>query len=69
MKKTKCKFCNSLRCHTRIISEDKTYDEIACDKHIHDLESDSDKILGSHNGVMRTHISSSMTVKRGELVS
>lgn len=64
-KLTKCKFCNSTKCKVRIVSKDKTYDEVACDHHIHDLERDADKILGNR---IRTHITSSLQVKRGEKI-
>lgn len=66
-KASKCKFCNSTNCKTRIVCADgQFYDEVACDKHIRALETDADTILGSNNGIMRTHITSSQPVKRGE---
>ena len=61
MKNSKCKFCNSRCCHYRIVSQDKTYDEVACDKHIRDLEGDADNVL---DGKIRNHISSSAIVSR-----
>ena len=60
-----CKFCNSRKCKTRIVTDDGKYDEVACDHHIGDLERDADRVLGSNNGVIR-HITSSDRVKRGE---
>lgn len=63
-KASKCKFCNSVKCKTRIVCADgQFYDEVACDHHIHALEHDADKTLGK---AMRTHITSSMPLKRGE---
>jgi hypothetical protein len=62
-----CLFCGKRSCSTRIVRlETPTYDEIACDKHIADLEKHSDEVLGSKNGVMRCHITSSGRLKRGE---
>ena len=67
MRNDKCLFCNSRNCHTRIVTvEDTTYDEIACYKHVEDLEVHSDEILGTKNGVLRMHISSTGKLKRGE---
>lgn len=62
-----CLFCSSRSCNTRIVrSTSPVYDEIACDKHVTDLEKHSDETLGKHNGVMRSHLSSSGRLKRGE---
>jgi len=57
MKGSKCKFCRSYNSRTRIVSKDGTYDEVACIKHIKELEIDSDGFLGFHNGRIRMHIS------------
>lgn len=66
-KASKCKFCDSTKCKTRIVCASVLfYDEVACDHHIKDLERDADKTLGRDNGVMRMHIISSAQVKRGE---
>lgn len=46
MRADQCKFCKSRNCHYRIVSSKdngKTYDEVACSKHTHDLEKDSDE--------------------------
>lgn len=66
-RKDECLFCGKRSCSTRIVrNEEPLYDEVACDKHTSDLEKHSDEILGSHNGIMRCHISSTGRVKRGE---
>ncbi len=70
MRKDQCKFCNSRSCYTRIVRfEEPFYDEVACSKHISDLEKHSDKTLGIKNGIIRTHISSCGKLKRGEEVT
>lgn len=70
-RKDECLFCKSRSCYTRIYrtADEKGpgYDEIACDKHIHDLEKHSDEVLGSHNGVMRLHMSSTARHKRKDI--
>ena len=63
-RKDECLFCTSRSCYTKIISE--KYQEIACSKHISDLEKHSDEKLGSENGVKRIHQSSTGKVKRDE---
>ncbi len=65
MKGSRCKFCRSRNSHFRIVSVDKTYDEVACNKHTHELEDDADKILGSP-GKIRNHTTSSGIVYRGD---
>jgi len=68
-RKDECLFCGRRSCSTRIVRlEEPAYDEVACDIHVEDLEKHSDEVLGSHNGVMRCHISSSGRLKRGEPV-
>lgn len=62
-RKDECLFCSSRTCSIRI------YDELACNKYILDLEKHSDKVLGSHNGIMRNHVSGSGKYKRGEIYS
>ena len=61
-----CKFCTSRKCSTRIATPNMSFDEVACGRHIKDLYSLSDDMLGKNNGVMRTHISSTGSLKRGE---
>jgi len=66
-RKDECLFCNSRSCYTRILRKDEpVYDEIACSKHISELEKHSDKALGIKNGIMRNYISSTGKMKRGE---
>jgi hypothetical protein len=65
-----CLFCSKRSCSTRIVRLiEPKYDEIACHTHVEDLEKHSDEVLGSKNGVMRNHISSSARLKRGEIMS
>lgn len=67
-RKDECLFCSSRKCGTRIVRLiEPKYDEIACDKHVLELEKHSDKVLGTHNGILRNHISS-YKVKRGEIL-
>ncbi len=67
MRKDQCKFCESRSCYTRIVrTEEPVYDEVACGKHITNLEKHSDFVLGTNNGIIRTHISSFGKQKRGE---
>ena len=62
-RKDECLFCTSRCCYTRIHNE--TYDEIACSKHIKELEKHSDNKLGINNGIMREHLSSTCKLQRG----
>lgn len=67
LRKDQCLFCKSRRCHIRIVRyEEPKYDEVACNRHILELEKHSDEVLGYKNGVMRHHITSSGQLKRGE---
>lgn len=55
-----CFKCKSRFCSNGIISiEDngKKFNEIACDKHIKDLEKKANEVLGKDNGVMRLSVS------------
>lgn len=62
----KCLFCKSRKCSTRIVrTEAPRYDEVACSKHINDLEKHADYTLGVNNGIMRWHISG-YELARGE---
>jgi hypothetical protein len=51
----------------RIYTDDLSYDEVACNKHIIDLEKHSDRVLGRGNGVMRTHVTGTSKKKRGKM--
>lgn len=67
-RKDECLFCTSRNCHTRIYRRDvPIYDEIACSKHVNDLEKHSDEMLGINNGIMRAYASGTGTYKRGEV--
>lgn len=61
----KCLFCGSRKCYTRIYTRNLGYDEVACDKHIKELERHSDETLGAP-GTIRMHLSSTASLKRGE---
>lgn len=64
MSKHKCLFCNSKKCHYRVVTTDDngaSYDEVACDKHILDLEKHSDETVP---GSMRLFMSSSDRLER-----
>ena len=70
-RKDECLFCGSRKCHTRIVRlEEPSYDEVACHKHIEELEKHSDAVLGCKNGIYRNHISSCGTrkLRRGEII-
>jgi len=66
-RKDECIFCKSRSCYTRIVRlEEPAYDEVACDYHVLELEKHSDEVLGTKNGIMRTHLSGTSRQKRGE---
>jgi hypothetical protein len=68
-RKDECLFCSSRSCYSRIVRlVAPQYDEVACYKHVEDLEKHSDKVLGYKNGVLRNHISSTGRMKRGEMM-
>jgi len=58
-----CFMCNSRRCFTRIYTKDLEFDEVACDKHIHDLEIYADKTL---NRKLRTNETCSNPLSRAK---
>jgi hypothetical protein len=62
---SKCLFCVSRKCYTRIYTLNLGYDELACDKHIKELELHSDETLGAP-GTVRMHLSSTGRLQRGE---
>ena len=62
-RKDECFKCTSRSCYTKIIAY--CYEEIACNKHLRDLEKESDLILGKGNGVQRIHQSSTGKMARG----
>jgi hypothetical protein len=69
-RKDECLFCSSRTCSTRIYRREiPIYDEIACGKHVSDLEKHSDEVLGTKNGIMRTHVQTTGKFKRGEIYS
>ena len=61
----KCLFCGSRQCYTRIYTRNLGYDEVACDKHVKELERHSDETLGAP-GTLRLHLSSTSRLQRGE---
>jgi len=69
-RKDKCLYCSSRACYTRIVRlETPEYDEVACPRHVLDLERHSDTKLGTKNGIMRCHISGCSKQTRGEMLS
>ncbi|HEY5586671.1 MAG TPA: hypothetical protein VIK78_19555 [Ruminiclostridium sp.] len=65
-RKDECLFCKSRKCYTRVVSttdNGKIYDELACSKHICDVEKDSDKKAPK---VMKLFMSGTGRMKRGE---
>ncbi len=67
-RKDECLFCSSRKCYTRIVTDDKRYDEISCGNHVIDMEKHSNNVLGRNNGVMRWHVSSTGRVRRDDAV-
>jgi hypothetical protein len=66
MRKDQCLFCTNRRCYSRIVSSQdngKTYDEVACDKHSHQLDIHSDETAQK---VVKLFISGTGTYKRGD---
>ena len=62
-----CSFCKSRRCYTRIVRFlEPKFDEIACDKHINELEQLADYTLGNHH---RHYIKSTLKIRREMLLS
>lgn len=61
-----CRFCTSRKCTLRIVSLAAKFDDIACGRHIRDLEVLADNELGAKNGIMRAHISGTSHKRRGE---
>lgn len=62
-----CFKCRSRFCSNGIISSDddgEAFNEIACPKHTDDLYKYADEVLGSGNGVMRMHLSTSSILSR-----
>lgn len=64
----RCRFCSSRKCCTRICTDDLGFDEVACHRHIKELERLADGTLGVSNGVKRWHLTSTRTYRRGEPV-
>jgi hypothetical protein len=67
-RKDECLFCTSRNCYTRIYRREvPIYDELACRRHVEELQKHSDEVLGTNNGIYRNHISGTGTFKRGEV--
>lgn len=65
-----CFKCRSRFCSNGIISSDddgEAFNEIACNKHVEDLEKYADEVLGKNNGVFRMHSSITGTYSRRTL--
>lgn len=66
MRADQCKFCKSRNCHYRIVSSNdngKAYDEVACWKHSHDLDKDSDIVAPKVMKIFQSMVGG--TLKRG----
>jgi len=57
-----CLFCRNRFCYERVVTNDMSYDEIACNKHVKDLHKHSDTTLP---GILKNFISSNCVMKRG----
>ena len=66
-RKDECFKCSKRKCRTRIVTSNYSFNEIACDSHIRDLELYADKKLGNP-GKLRNHISSTAQVARDQLI-
>lgn len=66
--RNQCLFCGSRNCHLRIYTEDLQFDEVACYRHISQLEEHSDNVLGAP-GKLRWHISGTSKQARSKPVS
>ncbi len=62
---SQCLVCGSRKSTTRIHTDNLGYDEVACSRHIAELEHHADATLGVNNGVLRWHVTSSGGVMRG----
>lgn len=56
-----CLFCKSRFCYERVVSQDMSYDEVACAKHVKDLYKHSDIVAA---GKIRSFISGTSIQKR-----
>lgn len=65
-RRDQCRFCTSRSCYTAIYTEDRTFDEVACSRHIRALELHADAVLGSP-GKLRTNLSSTGRQSRERL--
>lgn len=62
----RCLFCNRTKCYERIYTPCLGFDHVACPDHMDNLCAYADAVLGSNNGVWRTHSSSTGPQSRGE---
>ena len=65
----KCKFCDSTKCHYRIVSikdQGQAYDEISCRDHMEDLTHDADT---NAKGIMKLYHVTKEKVARRDPVS
>ena len=61
---TQCRFCSSCRCHVRIYTRGLGFDEVACNRHIRELECLANGTL--KKGTKRLHYTGMTPVSRGE---
>lgn len=69
MKDDQCLFCKSRKCYDHIISstdQGKAYNQVACHKHIRQLEQHSDQTAP---GIMKLFISSTAPVSRSDKIT
>lgn len=65
MRKDKCLFCSSIACKVRIVSSDKSYDEIACMRHKSKLREHARK---SSKNMELTYKETTGNQKRGDSI-
>lgn len=66
MRKDTCLFCNSRKCNIRIVSKDKSYDEIACRGHKSKLKEHATKTV--KKDIELTYKETTGNQKRGEAI-
>ena len=66
MRKDKCLFCSSIACKVRIVSSDKSYDEISCMRHKSKLREHATNTV--NKDVELTYKETTGNQKRGEAI-
>jgi hypothetical protein len=65
MKKNECKFCRHTECYHRIVTDDMSFDELSCSRHVTELHKYADETL---RGKLRWNIESTGRQSRGDPV-